>query len=275
MNKIIIVFGFLLLFNCKSTKYYTYNNNKDVEKIKSVSDYTKLEIDMVAVPFQKLEINSSQELIIANSLSTALVSLVGNIPKYVTQFIETEKQRYTATYKARNSLKENIESREKHFYLPQITLTKSFVKEGKDFENIPATCIILKPHLVQSKFLAFTIEDLEINYSKAKLTKDYPIVNMLIEIKATTIDSTNAKKELIAKPMIITHKVGDYKWFKRDDYKTYFSDTFSTEGIIDFEVKITEINPKKVSLENLEKILTDNKDDLANLFKAISDAIKD
>lgn len=273
ISKIILVLGLLLVFNCKSTKNYKYSDSaKKVEKEKSISESTLLQISMESVKYIPVETDTSETL--ENLIETEVIGLISNIPSYINQVLEKEKKKYTGTYKAKNSLSQQIKIDSPNIVLPELTLTRSFIKKG-DITNNNAMKLVLKPHSMPSNRFAFIVDTLILNYSKAKLTKKYPFVNLLIEITATTVNNKNDKSTKKANPMVIPYKVGDNSWFKKADYTTYFSDTFSIKSIIEFEVQVTEINPKKVSLESLEKILTDNKNDLSKLFKAISDTLKE
>lgn len=265
-------------------KNYTIKDNA-VVKEKAISEETQLKITESHTIFEKTIEKSNVgpeefEIAAVSGVATALIGLVSNLPSYANQILERRKKQFQAEYNAKNTnsllttIKESDGSITLKAILPKLNLIRSFYNTKN--EKKPAMSLTLEPNILQKKYLAFSLKDLNLNYSKAKITKGYNFVNLLITVKVIYTkekSKTNEKLEMISKPLIIPYSLHPNFTFNNSEYESYYTDMFPIENIIEIEVKVEEINPKKIKIEELQKVLTDNKDDIKKVLEAISDAL--
>lgn len=138
---------------------------------------------------------------------------------------------------------------------------------------------MLQPELVQEdKYLAFKVHSLSYNFSKAKLKKKASRINLLVELtlvyakntkEPNILEKTESKSAAIIIPASLRDESQDISIIN-----TKFSDVFIAENILEISLKITEINPYKLKLEDLESFLITNKEDLSGLFGELSKLLK-
>lgn len=239
---------------------------------KSVSDISILKIDEEPLG-RKLFDSEEDSFSITSELTSFLIGKVAKIPEYITQYLQKRKLKFTANYEAKNTLAFTSSKTS----LPKLTFERYFFKKENKKER--ALSLVLQPELVQEdKYLAFKVHSLSYNFSKAKLKKKASRINLLVEITLTyakkskesnTIEKTESKSAALIIPASLLSENQN-----TDIINTKLSDVFIADNISEISVKITEINPYKLKLEELESFLTTNKEDLSGLFGELSKLLK-
>lgn len=258
---------FLQLKCFAQLKNYRVENER-VHCQKAQSDISILQISEEQTVL-KNDKNQENNYSLSSELTSFLIGKVAKIPDYITQYLQKRKLKFTSTYEAKNTLS-FASSKE---FLPKLTFKRYFFTKSNIKEK--AVHLVLCPKLVQNeKYLVFNIESLEYKYSKAKLKKKAFRINLLVEItlyytktinKINTIEKTESKSSAIIIPASLNTETQNI-----DIISSKLSDTFIADDISEIQVKITEINPHKLKLEELESFLTTNKEDLSGLFKELS-----
>ncbi|MEM5566793.1 hypothetical protein WNY78_16855 [Psychroserpens sp. AS72] len=268
MRQLIFVFIALLSIECNAQfKNYKIEGNK-VKVVKMYSDITTLEIK------QKV-LTSKVNIFETKDLTTFLVDKVAKIPDYITQYLKKRKKKFSATYDARNALQQSSDTYE----IESLVFKRNvFLKNKSKATN--AMTLELVPEFVQNKkFIVFKISKLDFNYSKAIVKPKAPFLNLLIEIKAFYAkagdNNTITKTEIASSSLIVPV---DLRESSQDEnlklIKNQFSDVFLPNGITEISVKVTEINPYKLKLEELETFISDNNEDFSGLFEELSKILK-
>ncbi|GAL72955.1 hypothetical protein [Jejuia pallidilutea] len=252
-------------------KNYQIRNEK-VNCETSLSDISILKIDEVALD-RALFKSNEDSLSMSSELTSFLIGKVAKIPEYITQYLQKRKLKFTANYEAKNTL--TFTSSKK--CLPKLTFERYFFKRNKEKER--ALSLVLQPELVQEdKYLAFKVHSLSYNFSKAKLKKKASRINLLVELtlvyakntkEPNILEKTESKSAAIIIPASLRDESQDISIIN-----TKFSDVFIAENILEISLKITEINPYKLKLEDLESFLITNKEDLSGLFGELSKLLK-
>ncbi len=287
MKQSLLILTFIF-FGAKSysqIKNYKFDNGK-IEKERTISEETVLEISDSEISYTKIvKADNSDTQVLGtvgfSGVTTAVIGLISSLPEYTNQILEKRKKQFHVEYNAKNSFQtqpiitivsdttSSITS-----YLPELILTRSFY--DKDLNKKEAVKLVLAPNILQNKYMAFSLEDLKMNYSKAKITDKFSFINLMITVKLIYTEKAsevNEKKEITSKPLIIPYSLNPNFNFDKNKYKSYFTDMFPLENIIEIDIKVEEINPKKIKIEDLQKILTDNNEDIKKILEAISESL--
>ncbi|WP_298550799.1 hypothetical protein [uncultured Algibacter sp.] len=266
MKKLILIVLLTQNYCFSQFKNYTISENKVVCE-KMYSDISTLEI------IEDYRISSSMTLTKADGLTSFLVGKVAKIPDYITQYLKKRKLKFTANYEAKNAL---IFASNKSS-LPKLIFKRSFYNQVNKIAT-NAMELTLIPEMVQDeKFLVFKVGKLSFEYSKAKIKTKAPRINLLVEITAyyskakdnSTLEKTESKSSAIIIPVDLSVKDQI-----TSNISNKLSDVFIADGISEISVKVTEINPYKLKLEELESFITDNNEDLSGLFSELSKLLK-
>lgn len=247
---------FTTLFS--QNKNYSVNSNNIIVK-KTKSEFTTLKITK----------NAPKGALKAVPL---LASLVEKAPEYIAKIIANNKKKYVAEYSAKNTVDFITNTNA----LPSLTIERYI--NTTDNKTELATKIELEPKIVHGQFLAFYINKASLQYSKAKLKKNYNHIILLIEVTATYAtlqeDKTLKKTEVTSSPLKLTLDIASGKSIN-PNFKVNLSDVFSTDNILSFSVKIIETNPYKIKLEKIEDFTNDFKEPISDFFTKLSEVIKD
>jgi len=270
MKKLFLILALSFLQN----SYAQFNNfridtkNNKVEVTKMYSDLTTLKIDSVNTTL--LDDNFFAE----TGVISLLIGTIEKIPTYIGQFVKKRKKKFSATYEAKNTVTFNTTSNQ----LPKLTFERSFYPKNSP-DLTPAMKMVLMPELVQGNdFFSYKVESLFFKYSKARIKTKAPHINLLVELTAvyakikdsTTFVKTESKSSAIIILMDLRKENQDERILQNQ-----LTDAFLVEGLIEINVKVTEINPYKIKLEEIETFLTDNNEDLSGLFKELSKLLKE
>ncbi len=268
MKPILIKLIFIMTF----TSLFAQNKNYKVEKnsvktVETKSDYTILKIEKQDKISQETKNNSAN---IQASLVPFLVGQIPKIPQYISKIVENNKKKYVAEHNAKNSVDFKTDE-----FIPSLTFERYINTTTND--NVLATKIVLKPKIVQDKYLAFYIDTISLPYSKAKLKNDYTHLVLLIEITAIygeiendkSIKKTEVKSSSLKIPVNVASNKEVLPVLKEN-----LSDTFTLNNILEISVKVTETNPFKIKLEKIESFIANNNEDLSGLFSEISKLLK-
>lgn len=246
--------------------------NKKVNCEKSLSDISVLKIEEVST-LREIANSEQEDFSVTSELTTFLIGKVAKIPEYITQYLQKRKLKFTANYDAKNTL--TFTSSKK--CLPKLTFERYFFKKNNKKEK--ALSLVLQPELVQNdKYLAFKVQDLDYSFSKARLKKKASRINLLVEItlvyaknskESEILEKTESKSAAIIIPTSLSNESQNI-----DIISTKLSDVFIADNISEISVKITEINPYKLKLEELESFIKDNNEDLSGLFSELSKLLK-
>jgi len=254
-----------LVTGFSQNKYYTLKDNT-VKKVPVLSDYTLLNI-------QQINFNASQQNSVLSKGSGVeiLAGLITNLPKYVIQIIKGNKKKYMAEYEARNTLT----SWGNDIY-PKLILSR-YINTSNKSDDLSAHIEIL-PKKTQKDFFAFYVDNASVKYSQAKIKKGYTHLILLIEITAVYGEKDDNgsivnKKEITSKPIRIPITVGSNQPIS-SNLKSTLSETFQTANLMEVRVKVTETNPFKIRLDQLQTTLEDNGELLGDIFSKLGELLK-
>lgn len=284
MKKLILIFTTIFIItSCSTTKLNSYGEN--YKKIKTQAELVSLKISDTIFTGNAIitQANNSNSFnILGNIISSDLIiNQLEKIPSYINRIIKDSKKKYTQNYNANNTLTFKTGFENDILKLPNLDFRRKIFYDNKQADAIK---IKFSPHPINGKkfkntdtLFVYKLNDIIINYTKAKTTKNYPFVDLNIEIKAKYYekDSDNkiSEKEYTSSNINLPVKNGII--FDRFiiDYPIY-SKPFKINNLKMVEIKVIETNPYYLKLEELESNLTENKEDLSGLFKELSKLLK-
>lgn len=278
---VIAVLLTITLCSCSTTKLNSYGKigNKSYQKIKTQAEFVHLKIRehrTAALTTVDDENNIGLENFEPSGL---LIEQLLKIPDYLGKIIKDRKKKYTQTYTARNTLSfktgviENDSA--KSLVLPELELTRTILTNNKETNGKSAMQIQFDALPIDDSLFVFSLKDIKSSYTKAKTTEKYPYVNLLIEIKGTYYNPVNGKikeqsQESNTIIVPVSNNIPAKKLFKSLEI---YSDPFKITGLKTIEVKITEVNPYHLKLEEMENNLTANQEDINNLLQKLTELI--
>ncbi|MBO3116245.1 hypothetical protein J4050_05765 [Winogradskyella sp. DF17] len=280
-HTVLIVTIFLLLCSCSTIKLNSYGKigEKSYQKIKTQAEFVHLKITehrTSALTNVDEENNISSESFDPSGL---IIEQIVKIPDYLGKIIKDRKKKYTQTYTARNTVpfKTGVIDNDTgdSIALPKLELTRTIFTNAKETNNKSAMRIQFDAIPIDDSLFVFSLKDIKSSYTKAKTTEKYPYVNLLIEIKGTYYSLVNGKiKEQAQDANTIIVPVRNHTDTKElfKNSKIY-SDLFKIDGLKTIEVKITEINPYHLKLEELESNLSANQEDINNLLQRLKELL--
>ena len=280
-NILFIILG-LFIISCSTSKLKSYGENEhdNYATIKTQAEYTSLKIDI----YKKTENKILAQTFVSGFYGIILDQLV-KIPSYIKKGIKNTKKKYTQTYTAHNSLTfSNGESvytspPDTIFRLPSLELQRKifYNKNGETIDEMASTIKFIPVHIDNDPLFVFKLEPIIMKYTKAKTTKKYPYVNLVIEIKATYLEKdANDKlvaKEYQSKNIVLPVRNGVNFNDILNDYDIY-SSPFKIEGLRSIEVTVTETNPYFLKLEELQTMVGDTEEDLSVFFGELAKLLK-
>jgi len=208
----------------------------------------------------------------ANALASLIPVGLDYVFKAIGDQLEKNQKKFTAEYDAKQS---NLKLADRT--IPGFTYTREVQIEGRNSPE-PAFALKVKAHEISdSPFAYFSIESLEVNYSKAKTRAKANKLNYTIEIIPVfyVVDpKTNAiteKKAIEIDPISISYVTFDDANFPVDKQK-YRSDFISLpQGsyLAEVRLKIVESNPAKVKAEKILELFNEFKDDARTVINNI------
>lgn len=280
-HTVLIVTIFLLLCSCSTTKLNSYGRigEKSYKKIKTQAEFVHLNISKQIYKDKSYKADTSKIGLESFITSELIIEQILKIPDYLGKIIKDRKKKYTQTYLARNTVPFKTEmiknETEVKLHLPKLKLTRTIFTNFKETNNKKAIEIEFDAVAIDDSLFVFRLADVKSGYTKAKTTEKYPYVNLLIDIKGFYYDQLNGKiKEQAYSAKTIVVPVRNDKDTKElyDSFEVY-SDPFKIEGLKIIEIKITEINPYHLKLEELESNFTANEEDINNLLKKLTELI--
>ncbi|MFK5878808.1 MAG: hypothetical protein QM478_04840 [Flavobacteriaceae bacterium] len=282
-NILFIILG-LFIISCSTSKLKSYGE-KESDKyatIKTQAEYTSLKIDL----YKESENTVTEEYSISGFYGIILDQIV-KIPSYIQRGIKNRKKKYTQKYAAHNSLtfetvkyaKRDTNKKNPIFTLPSVKLKRKifYNKNGETINEVASTIKFIPIHIENDPLFVFKLASIDMKYTKAKTTKKYPFVNLVIEIKATYLEKdANDKlvaKEYKSKNIVLPVRNGVNFNDILNDHNIY-SSPFIIEGLRNIEVTVTETNPYFLKLEELQTMVGDNEEDLSNFFGELSKLLK-
>lgn len=263
-----IIFTTLLTFIsisfCAQNKNYTIENEK-VKQIRIKSDFTNLSI-------VKHNTNTfTPKSFVASAILPFVTGQIQEIPKYITKVLKRNKKKYTADYSAKNVVTFNTNQH----ILPKLTVER-FINFGNKTGE-PASRIILVPEIVQNKYFSFYVESANVNYSKAKLKNGYSHLVLLLEISITydklskdkNVEKTEIKSTALKVPIDVKSLTNINSEINKN-----LSDIFPIENILEISVNVVETNPYRLKIEELESVLSDFDEPIADFFKKIGESLE-
>ncbi|WP_298880706.1 hypothetical protein [uncultured Polaribacter sp.] len=269
MKKIIILFFTILLSSCSSTKLNSYDSN--FIKRKTQAEFVHLNIIKKETP-ETLEINKN----FSTAITGEIINQIIKIPDYVGKIIKNNKKKYKQNYSARNSITFPITETNNNDIvtiknLPIINLTRKVFIEDSLYT---ALNLRFNPINLKNGFMLFQFDSdkSKIKYTKAKTTKNYPFVDLRIEIKGFYIekeDTSISENEITSKEIIIPFKNG----MKFSDILTakekIYSSPFKIQNLMALEITVNETNPFYIKLEELETKSDENTEELTELIRRL------
>lgn len=274
MKKVFFIGVILILYSCGSNKLVSYNDK--FKKVPTQAELVTLNISEFKPETQNTStILSIKRLEDAKILNT-LIDQIPKIPQYVGKIIKNSKKKYNQSYKARNTIAyEIINSKDSTVILPKLELERRIFIQGLK-KDTTAIKISLTPQYLDNGLFVFKLEEIKMNYSKAKIKAKYPFVNVSVSIKGIYIQEKDNKLEEVevdTKEIIFPIKHGES--ILSEMKINLFSDPLKIKNLRAIEVSVGETNPFFVKLEELEDNLDENKDLLDDLLKTITEKLKE
>jgi hypothetical protein len=281
MKKIILLLAVFSLISCSTTKLNSYGkiNNNSYQKIKTQAEIISLKITSVNYNLNGGVNNNRVESLSSFSLSDLIIEQVLKIPDYIGKIIKDRKKKYTQNYKTKTTLDflTGPYKKESIIKLPKLDFRRKIFTADTTTNNKNAIQLEFIPKPINDSLFVFKLDTININYTKAKTTKKYPFVNLIIEIKATYYEKDDNgvynEKEYTAQSIKLPVKNGLNLNTMIDEYPIY-SDPFKINDLRMIEITVTETNPYYIKLEELETNLTENKGDLTTILTKLTELIK-
>ncbi|MBC8756632.1 hypothetical protein H2O64_18310 [Kordia sp. YSTF-M3] len=272
MKKLFTFLAFIsITFNISAQeKNYQITGNK-INVVKAQSEYITLEITKGPDKLAAIK-NPKFASLATGVLVPFIIDQIPKVPEYFSKILKGQKKKYVATYSAKNTV--IFDSSKK---LPIVTLTR-YINNPSENE---ACKIVLKPQEIINENFSFKVDQATIKFSKAKIKKDYTHLILLIEISVTydtsskengTLKTSKTEVKSSTLKIPVSMSTGTTLNSKINEQ---LSDAFPIDNILEISVKVTETNPFKVKLEEIESVVEDFKEPIADFFKKLGESLEE
>lgn len=268
--KIIFLFSFLILVNCKTTtsgKTFTKN---------AVLDYTfknnSISVLETGAQFSYAErIKDYKSKLATDSLkridTDILLSKMGvTFPIGKKPYLSPEKK--LATYRSGYSFKQLKDEVTSDPDVPSFKFKRIFRPKNSPFNTIGLDFHIV-PHYLAPGSVVFTIDSLTFDYTKVKISKAYPVALIGLEVKLILKDG----KSFVTPRLIIPAIAGQNNILDQINYKHYYTKALPTEGFRSIEINVSEILIEDFSSSKFIEILNIHSE-LPDILKEISNSLQ-
>lgn len=255
--KILMLIASMSLASCGGIKNYTLNTNATIDVIKSASQLAGIR------PWpETTETEKNRPETTLNKIDTSpyFRHALTKIPNFIKGY-ELNSSNDAASFK---TLKNNFKFKASavRFKFARIFKPKDskFLSNGLEFDAVPLA--------IDLENFVLSIENLKVDFSRVKITKEYPIVLICIEFSTQSSQGATLK----SMPLIIPYKVGSSSAIV---YRGYYTRSFAKSQSKDLQFKVSEIHLKSISGKQFDAVLAKNPKELPIILEALNQLVID
>jgi hypothetical protein len=255
--KILMLIACISLASCNGMKNYTLNTNATIDVVKSTSQLAGIR------PWPETsETEKNRPKTTLNKIDTSpyFRGALTKIPKLIKGY-ELNSSNDAASFK---TLKNNFTFKASavRFKFARIFKPKDskFLSNGLEFDAVLLA--------LDSEHYVLSIENLKVDFSRVKITKEFPVVLICIEFSTQSTKGATLK----SMPLIIPYKVGSPSAI---GYRGYYTRSFPKSQSKDLQFKVSEIHLKSISGKQFDAVLANNPKELPLILEALNQLVID